>query len=82
MILRLGLRQLPAQLAAEFKHTGDRPTYAPAIVRRVGEALVAQTVRWRGSADLRGLTGANALAIFPAGDRVWRADEVVDVLLF
>jgi molybdopterin molybdotransferase len=77
-----GLRQLPSQLAAEFKHSGDRPTYAPAVVRRVGDALTAQPVRWRGSADLCGLTAANALAIFPAGDRIWQAGEAIDVLLF
>jgi molybdopterin molybdotransferase len=77
-----GLRQLPARLAAEFVHRGDRPTYFPAVVRREGEALSADPVRWRGSGDLRGITSANALAIFPAGDRTWQAGEQVDVLLF
>jgi molybdopterin molybdotransferase len=76
-----GLRQLPARLTAEFVHRGDRPTYFPAVVRRVGEALSVEPVRWRGSGDLRGITAANALAIFPAGDRTWQAGEQVDVLL-
>ena len=35
---------------------------------------------WQGSADLRGLIGANALALFPAGDHSYRAGEIVDVL--
>jgi molybdopterin molybdotransferase len=77
----VGLRQLPARLAAEFVHRGDRPTYFPAVVRRESESLSAEPVRWRGSGDLRGITVANALAIFPAGDRSWQAGEQVDVLL-
>ena len=77
----IGLRQLPARLAAEFVHRGDRPTYFPAVVRRQGESLSAEPIRWRGSGDLRGITAANALAIFPAGDRTWQAGEQVDVLL-
>lgn len=77
-----GLRQLPARLAAEFAHRGDRPTYFPTVVRREAESLSAEPVRWRGSGDLRGITAANALAIFPAGDRTWQAGEQIDVLLF
>jgi len=77
----VGLQQLPARLTAEFVHRGDRPTYFPAVVRREGEALSAEPVRWRGSGDLRGITAANALAIFPAGDRTWQAGEQLDVLL-
>jgi molybdopterin molybdotransferase len=77
----VGLRQLPARLAAEFVHRGERPTYFPAVVRREGESLSAEPVRWRGSGDLRGITVANALAIFPAGDRTWQAGEQVEVLL-
>lgn len=75
------LRVLPARLANEFNHRGDRPTYFPAVVRREGRELLADLVRWRGSADIRGLTLANALAIFAAGDRLWPAGEPIDVLL-
>jgi molybdopterin molybdotransferase len=76
-----GLRQLSARLAGEFVHRGDRPTYFPAVVRRQGEALSVEPVRWRGSGDLRAITTANALAVFPEGDRTWQAGEQVDVLL-
>ncbi len=76
-----GLRQLPAILASDFVHRGDRPTYFPAIVRREQNELLAEPVRWGGSADLRGLTSANALICFPAGDRSWSAGESVEVLL-
>ncbi len=76
-----GLRQLSARLAADFMHRGDRPTYFPAIVRHEQNELLAEPVRWVGSADLRGLTSANALICFPAGDRSWSAGESVEVLL-
>jgi molybdopterin molybdotransferase len=77
----IGLRRLPARLVSEFVHRGDRPTYFPAIVRRQQDAFVAEPVRWRGSADIRGVAEANALAMFPGGDRVWPAGEAIDVLL-
>jgi molybdopterin molybdotransferase len=77
----VGLRRLPARLATEFDHRGDRPTYFPAVVRRESEGLRAEPVRWRGSADLRGITLANALVSFPAGNRMWQAGEQCDVLL-
>jgi molybdopterin molybdotransferase len=76
-----GLRRLSARLASEFTHRGDRPTYFPAVVRREGDWLFAEPVQWRGSADLRGITRANALLIFPGGDRTWQAGDQFDVLL-
>jgi molybdopterin molybdotransferase len=76
------LRRQPAHLASQFSHRGDRPTYFPAVVRREERGLVAEPVRWRGSADLRGITQANALIAFPAGDRTWQAGDVFDVLMF
>ncbi|MEX2141804.1 MAG: gephyrin-like molybdotransferase Glp [Pirellulales bacterium] len=76
-----GLRRLPARLASEFTHRGERPTYFPVVIRREGEGLWAEPVRWRGSADLRGITRANGLIVFPAGDRTWQAGEQFEVLL-
>ena len=74
-------RRLMAQLAGEFIHRGDRPTYFPAVVRNEEGGLIAEPVRWRGSADLRGITRANALIAFPAGDRTWQAGDVFEVVL-
>ena len=68
-------------LTDDFQHRGDRPTYFPASVQRDENACTVQPVRWRGSADLRGFTAANALAIFPAGDRAWQAGEIVNVMM-
>jgi molybdopterin molybdotransferase len=77
----VALRQLPARLAADFAHRGDRPTYFPGVVRRQENELLADPVPWRGSGDLCGLTAANALILFAAGDRAWSAGEPIDVLL-
>jgi molybdopterin molybdotransferase len=75
------LRRLDARLTKSFAHRGDRPTYFPAIVRRVAGDWTAEPVEWRGSADLRGITRANALIVFPAGDRAWQPGDVFETLL-
>jgi molybdopterin biosynthesis enzyme len=69
-----------ARLASEFTHRGDRPTYHPALLSTdsAGGPIIAP-LRWAGSADLRGLAAANALAIFPAGDHTYAAGEAVEV---
>jgi molybdopterin molybdotransferase len=77
----VGLRQLPARLAREFVHRGERATYFPAVLRREGTSLAVEPVQWRGSGDLCAVARANALAIFPAGDRRWEAGDDIDVLL-
>jgi molybdopterin molybdotransferase len=76
-----------AKLAAEFAHRGNRPTFQPAILeapvgdRESGDGgRLVTPLPWAGSADLRGLVDANALIIFPAGDRTFAADETVEVL--
>jgi molybdopterin molybdotransferase len=81
-------RTVTAELAADFTHRGDRPTYQPAVLasrdRKGPENLTSRTATplpWAGSADLRGLVDANALIAFPAGDRSYVAGEEVQVLL-
>jgi molybdopterin molybdotransferase len=73
-----------ACLAQEFVHRGDRPTYHPARwVRRSGDSTAAGTIEplaWSGSADLLGVARADGLAVFPAGDRVFREGEIVSFL--
>jgi len=77
-----GLRRCQAALTDEHRQRGDRPTYFPAVYQQSakGPARV-RPVAWHGSADLRGLSEANALAIFPAGERIFKAGEIIDVLL-
>jgi molybdopterin molybdotransferase len=76
--------EIEARLAAAFTHRGDRPTYHPAKLlrgdRKATESPVVETLEWAGSADLLGLAAAEGFAIFPPGDRVFRAGEIVRFL--
>jgi molybdopterin molybdotransferase len=77
---------IPARLASEFVHRGDRPTYHPA--RRLlpssdaDESIEIETLDWAGSADLLGVARADGLAVFPSGDRIYRIGEIVRFLPF
>jgi len=81
----IGLAQRQAVLSAEHRQRGDRPTYFPAVFQPVAAGAKGHDsvtpVDWHGSADLRGLSMANALALFPPGERKFKPGEVVDVLL-
>src|SRR5262245_21528328 len=69
-----------AKLTREFQHRGDRPTYHPArLVSSLDERLV-EPLGWKGSADIRGFVGANALVVFPSGERRYEPGDVVEVL--
>jgi molybdopterin biosynthesis enzyme len=68
-----------AVLGREHAHRGDRPTFFPATLRAGEGRLIVDPLPWHGSADLRTLSDANALAFFPAGDRVFLAGETLDV---
>jgi molybdopterin molybdotransferase len=70
----------PAQLTSDFVHRGDRPTFHPAILSAGREGPTITPLPWSGSADLRGLSAANALAIFPPGDREYAAGESIESL--
>jgi len=73
-----GLRRMTALLAEDHQQRGERPTYWPAE----SHADIIRPLAWRGSGDLRTLTDANCLALFPAGDRLFRRGEQVEALLF
>jgi len=86
-IARLSGRTVPeelqttaARLTADFVHRGDRPTFHPAILSSGRDRSTITPLPWSGAADLRGLSAANALAIFPAGDREYTAGETVESL--
>ena len=67
-----GLRErategLSAALVDDFAYKTDRPTYHAAHVEAAGAGWRVRPVPWFGSPDLRALTRANALVVFPAG---------------
>ncbi len=77
----VGLTKTTASLAVEHRHPGGRPTYYPAVFRQTEHGATVEPVRYRGSADLRGLAAANALACFSSQERVFAPGECVDVYL-
>jgi molybdopterin molybdotransferase len=71
-----------ARLTADHVARGDRPTYNPARVAWDGSGLSVAPIRWHGSSDLQATVDANAMAVFPGGDRTYSAGEPVDVILW
>lgn len=74
-----GPRAISARLAADHLARGDRPTYHPARLEMTVSGAVVDMVNWHGSADLRSTVEANAMALFPAGDKKYAAGDIVDV---
>jgi molybdopterin molybdotransferase len=73
--------QLCAALSQPHEHRGPRPTYHPALLHWPDGAAIVEPISWRGSSDLRALTDANALAIFPGEDRRYAAGDLVECQL-
>lgn len=71
---------LRARLTEAYSMQGNRPTYHPASLAWESDGPTVRVVDWLGSADLRATVDANALAVFPAGDRLFAAGEVLDVI--
>ena len=68
-----------ATLTQEFRQRGERYAYSPAVLAQGDNGDEVATVRWSGSADMRGFAAANALAIFPPGERIFQRGEKVNV---
>jgi molybdopterin molybdotransferase len=64
----VGPRWLDAVLAEDFDYATDRPTYHPARLEEADGVRRVRPVPWFGSADLRALTTADALVLFPPGE--------------
>jgi molybdopterin molybdotransferase len=79
--LNSGLRRATYRLAKPFEHRSDRPTYYPARLRDEGGEVRVEPLAWQGSADLRTLAQADALAVFAAGSRHYDSGEPVTTLL-
>jgi molybdopterin molybdotransferase len=69
-----------ARLTEDFAYRTDRPTYHPAWLDAGDQGWEVRPVPWFGSANLRGLTEANAFVFFTPGDHRHRAGQVCPVL--
>ena len=70
---------LAARLAVSHHHRDDRPTYFPSRLEWTHSGPQVTPVDWKGSSDLRSTVDANAMVLFPAGERAFAAGESVDV---
>ena len=75
-----GPHYISAVLTEDFAYRTDRPTYHPAHLEWTPAGWRVRPVPWIGSADLRALTQANALVLFPPGDHRHRAGQVFETL--
>jgi molybdopterin molybdotransferase len=71
---------LTARLANDVKHRSDRPTFVPGVWEHCQGAPAVRTLPWSGSADLNGFARYERLVLFPAGEQVYPAGELVQVL--
>ncbi len=71
-----------ARLTREHFSGGNRPTYHPARWELTETGSVVEPVPWVGSADLSATVEANAMALFPEGERTYPAGSLLDVYLW
>lgn len=71
---------LKARLENDINHRSDRPTYHPCQLRYENGEYHVRLNAWFGSADLRGLTKANAFALLPAGEVQFKAGDILEIL--
>ncbi len=74
-------RLVQAALTKEHVQRGERIAYWPSRLEEAADGARQVTpLLWKGSGDLRTLADANALAIFPGGDRNYERGATVGVL--
>jgi molybdopterin molybdotransferase len=76
----LGPWLVTARLTEDFQYRTDRPTYYPARLEPDEAGWRVRPVPWFGSADLRGLTRANALLVMAVGDHRLGTGETCTVI--
>jgi molybdopterin molybdotransferase len=74
-------QSIRAALGQEFRHRSDRPTYHPAVLEETDAGRQVRPVAWLGSPDLKALTRANCLVVFPPGETMLPAGEMFEVLM-
>jgi molybdopterin molybdotransferase len=74
-----GPQPLKARLAVPHRHRDERPTYFPSRLETTPDGPQVTPVDWKGSSDLRSTVNANAMTLFPPGERSYAAGEMVDV---
>lgn len=74
-------KTMPARLASSWNHRSDRPTYHPASLVTDEQGVVhAMPLNWKGSADLRTLSLADGLIVFPPGEVSYVEEDIVQIV--
>ena len=68
-------------LSQEFQQRGDRVTYWPSrLIEGAGDVRLLEPLPWKGSSDLKTLSEATRLAIFPSGAHTYETGEKVETI--
>lgn len=68
-----------ARMAAEHRHRDERPTYFPSRLEWTPDGPRVAPVNWKGSSDIRSTVDADAMTLFPPGERLYAVGDEVDV---
>lgn len=69
-----------AELRGYFHTKHDRPTYFPCSLRWTNDRPTVTLTDWKGSADLKSTTDANAMAVIPVGEKTYSPGEILEVI--
>jgi molybdopterin molybdotransferase len=76
-----GPARVTLPVVGDFTAENDRPTFHPACVEFGDGGLCLRPLPWFGSADLRGIGGADALLELAPGAVSLRAGDTVNAVL-
>lgn len=74
-------RRLQIPLAADYKYRSDRETFVSARMEWLEGGPVVRVLPMKGSADIVGFSRGNVMAVFPVGEKLYRAGETIAVQL-
>jgi molybdopterin molybdotransferase len=69
---------IKARMQVAFQHRDDRPVYYPSRLEWTPDGPRVTPVNWKGSSDIRSTVDADAMVLFPPGERRYEVDDAVD----
>lgn len=68
-----------AKLTGDYHTNNNRPTYFPCELNWTNDGPTVTMTNWKGSADLKSTTDANAMAFVPPGEQNYSDGETLEV---
>jgi molybdopterin molybdotransferase len=75
------LRRMKGLLLSDVRQSPGRTAFMPSWVAWEDDGWKVDPLLWKGSADVAGFTGANAIFIFPKNRDLLNQGEIVDIML-